>query len=83
MAEYITVSPPSHGEVLGGKFRVEETIGEGGMGVVFAATHQLSGKRLAVKWLRPGLIDDAKAAQRMIREAQASARVEHPNIVDI
>ncbi|MDH5672919.1 MAG: serine/threonine protein kinase [Myxococcales bacterium] len=75
--------PPRAGETLGGKYEIEGTLDEGGMGVVLAAVHALTGKRLAVKWLRPVGDDPETTRQRMIREARAAARIDHPNIVSV
>src|SRR5688500_16756812 len=74
---------PRAGDVVAGKYRIEEVIGEGGMGAVYAATHTLTGKRVALKWILPALAADQGAVQRFIREAQAAGRIDHPNIVDI
>jgi serine/threonine-protein kinase len=71
------------GAVLGGKFRVVRQLGEGGMGVVLEAEHTVSGKRVAVKWMRPELASRPEAVERFLREARASARVRHPNVVDV
>jgi serine/threonine-protein kinase len=74
---------PQPGDVVGGKYRVERAIGAGGMGAVYKATNARTGKAVALKWLRPKLAAEPRAAQRFIREARASARVRHPNVVDI
>ena len=74
---------PRAGDVVAGKYRIEEIIGEGGMGAVFAATHVLTGKRVALKWMLPELAADEGAKQRFMREAQAAGRLDHPNVVDI
>jgi serine/threonine protein kinase len=74
---------PSVGSVLGGRFRIVRRIGEGGMGVVLEAENTLTGKRVAIKWMHPQLASQADAAERMVREARASARVRHPNVVDV
>jgi serine/threonine-protein kinase len=74
---------PRVGDVVAGKYRIEEVIGEGGMGAVFAATHALTGKRVALKWMLPELAADQGAVQRFMREAQAAGRIDHPNVVDI
>ena len=67
---------------LGG-YELGEKLGEGGMGAVFCATHTVSGKRVAVKWMLPTLGQIKGARERFIREACATARIAHPNIVDI
>jgi serine/threonine-protein kinase len=53
------------------------------MGAVFEAENTVTGKRVAIKWMHPDLADNAEASQRFVREAQASARVRHPNVVDV
>jgi serine/threonine-protein kinase len=65
------------------KYRVVRVIGEGGMGVVFEAEHTLTQKRVALKWMLPALASTPDLAARFLREAQAAARVRHPNVVDV
>jgi serine/threonine-protein kinase len=77
------VQTPTVGAVLGGRFRIVRRIGEGGMGVVLEAENTLTGKRVAIKWMHPQMAEQAGAAERMVREARASARVRHPNVVDV
>jgi serine/threonine-protein kinase len=79
----IVQSIPSAGEVVGGKYRVLGLLGQGGMGAVLEAEHQITRKRVALKWMHPQIAGDADAQARFVREAQASARVRHPNIVDV
>lgn len=74
---------PVPGETIGDKYRIEALLGEGGMGAVFRARHELMGKPVALKWLRPSLVHDAVSRDRFIREARAMARVRHPNVVDV
>ncbi len=74
---------PQPGDVVGGKYRVARAIGAGGMGTVFKATHEVTHKTVALKWLRPKFAAEPLALKRFIREAQASARIRHPNVVDI
>lgn len=71
------------GEIVASKYRVDQLIGEGGMGTVYAATHQVTGKRVALKWMLPQLSRDAEAVGRFLREAQAAGRIDHPNVVDV
>jgi eukaryotic-like serine/threonine-protein kinase len=66
-----------------GGYVVEFVLGQGGMGVVYAATHPLIGKRAAVKVLRPELSTDVRAVERFITEARSVNQIGHPNIVDI
>lgn len=76
-------SVPGPGSLIDNKYRVEELLARGGMGVVYAATHTISGKRVALKWMLPALGQIKGARERFIQEACATARIAHPNIVDI
>ncbi|MBK8237690.1 MAG: protein kinase [Deltaproteobacteria bacterium] len=71
------------GQVLDRRYRLDEVIGEGGMGVVFRATHVLIGKRFAVKVLRPEHLDAAELVQRFLLEAKVASSLKHPNVVEI
>ena len=74
---------PKPGDVIAEKYVVESVLGEGGMGAVFAATHKITGKRVALKWMHKELARDQEASQRFVREAQAAGRIDHPNVVDV
>jgi serine/threonine protein kinase len=64
---------PQVGQAIGGKYLVERTLGEGGMGVVFEVRHAQLGQRFAVKLLRPEIVRDSEAVARFNREARAAA----------
>ena len=64
-----------------GPFLLEEQIGVGGMGVVYRATYPKNNKKVAVKILSPGLIEDPKLLSRFEREINILKRLNHPNIV--
>jgi serine/threonine-protein kinase len=73
---------PQAGQLIGGKYRIEEELGRGGMGAVFRAVHIVSDKSVALKWmLRPA--SDEGARERFTREARAAGRIDHPNVVNI
>ncbi|MFO1428350.1 MAG: serine/threonine-protein kinase, partial [Steroidobacteraceae bacterium] len=73
--------PLEPGDTIG-RYRVRERIGEGGMGVVYAAEDPELGRVVAIKLLRPVQGAEAEREQRrMLREAQALARVSHRNLV--
>ena len=73
---------PETGQIIGAKYRIEDKLGKGGMGAVFRATHVVSGKSVALKWmLRP--TSDQRALSRFTREARAAGRIDHPNVVDV
>ncbi|MFI6402501.1 serine/threonine-protein kinase [Streptomyces sp. NPDC050548] len=77
--------------IVDGRFELESRLGGGGMGTVWRARDLLLHRYVAVKEVRPPDIDlaeyDPAAAemlrQRVLREARALARVEHPNVVTI
>lgn len=71
------------GQTVAGKYLIERTLGQGGMGVVYVATHRLTGKRLALKCLLPEFVNNADIVGRFMREAQAAGRVQHRNVVDV
>lgn len=64
------------------RFRVEAVLGRGGMGEVYKAFDPTLQRTVAVKTVRPD-IDREEYLERMMREAQACARLSHPNIVTI
>jgi serine/threonine-protein kinase len=69
--------------VLGGRYRVERELGRGGMAKVFEGTDTVLGRTVAIKILAPQFADDEGFVQRFRREAQAAARISHPNIVSV
>ncbi len=62
--------PVAIGDVVAGKYRVEERIGSGAMGVVFAARHVELGERVALKFLNPIYGENEQARSRFSREAK-------------
>lgn len=78
-----TVVAWSAGEIVGERYRLERLIGEGGMGIVWAAVHQVTRKPVALKALRSNYSADKAVLQRFLREARAACAVRHPNVVEI
>jgi len=66
-----------------GKYRLERVLGTGGMGAVYEATDLRLGRRVALKILLARNFGNAGALRRFEREAQAAARLRHPNIVTV
>jgi serine/threonine-protein kinase len=64
-----------------GQYVVLDKLGEGGMGVVLKAQHRRMGRLVAIKVLSPSAMKQAGAVDRFHREAQAAAKLSHPNIV--
>jgi eukaryotic-like serine/threonine-protein kinase len=71
------------GRVLDSKYRLEEKLGEGGMGTVYRAKHILIDNDVAIKILHSPLVADRQAVARFQREATAAARIKHPNAVGV
>jgi serine/threonine-protein kinase len=74
---------PLIGQVLAGKYRIDEKLDEGGMGCVYRATHVLMEKVVAVKVLHPALAADDKIVARFTREARAASRISHPHAINV
>ncbi len=66
-----------------GGYRLDRILGEGGMGVVWVADHEPTGRSVALKFLRHGRADDAVALERFAREARAVMEIVHPNVVRV
>jgi eukaryotic-like serine/threonine-protein kinase len=71
------------GTVLDGKYEITRLIGEGGMGVVYEATHKLIGRKLAIKFLHALYATNPEVVTRFQREAQAAAQIGHENIIEV
>src|SRR4051812_36719434 len=71
------------GELLAGKYRVDEVIGEGGMGVVVRATNEALHQRVAIKLLRFGALGNVEAIGRFQREARAAAKLRSEHVARV
>jgi len=69
--------------LLGGRYRLEERLGEGALGVVWRARHVGLHRDFALKQLRTGALEDPAARARFAREAEALGRLRHPHIVEV
>jgi hypothetical protein len=65
-----------------GRYRIDHILGEGAMGVVYAAFDEELRRAVAVKVIRPEIASE-QARLRMLREAQALAQLSHPNVVTV
>ena len=79
------LAPPQNPDELGrlGPYRVLRVLGEGGMGVVFEAEDPKLARRVALKVMRPAGAGQPVFRERFLREARASARLEHDNVVAV
>ena len=71
------------GTTLDDRYEITETIGSGGMAVVYKATDNRLNRSVAVKILRDELARDEEFRRRFQTEAQAVAMLSHPNIVSV
>lgn len=71
------------GELVGGKWRVESILGEGGMATVYFAVHQHTNRRAAIKVLHPEFCHMREARERFSREARAANSVNHRGAVPV
>ena len=84
MTAAATQAPVAAGDLLAnGRYRVEEVLGEGGMGLVCAAKHVALGQKVAIKFLLPEALEHPQAAQRFEREARASASLTSEHVVRV
>ncbi|MET0340624.1 MAG: serine/threonine-protein kinase [Polyangiales bacterium] len=74
---------PLRGTVIGGKYRLIERVGQGGMGTVYRATQTGLNRPVAVKILKRELNLDPDTVARFQREADAMSRLAHPNTVRV
>ncbi|HEX4963545.1 MAG TPA: FG-GAP-like repeat-containing protein [Thermoanaerobaculia bacterium] len=66
-----------------GSYRLQELLGEGGMGAVYRARNVVTGKTVALKVLHPWMMETEEHRVRFLREGRILARLEHPNVVKV
>ena len=71
------------GQVLDDKYRLEQLLGQGGMGAVYLATHLGTERYVALKLISPQFMRHNEFVERFKREARAAGRLRHPNVVDV
>ncbi len=71
------------GDVVGGRWRLEEFLNSGGMGRVWRATDLRLAESVAIKVMDPALVETDNARARFMREAQAAAKLRGPNVVSV
>jgi serine/threonine protein kinase len=69
--------------LIGGKYKLLELIGAGGMGAVYLCAHVFMHRRVAIKVLPVVRLQDPTALDRFYREARAAAALDHPNVVRV
>jgi eukaryotic-like serine/threonine-protein kinase len=74
---------PVAGDLVGGKYRIVRVIGDGGMGTVYEARHEMLGTAVALKFLHGELAKRAGLAQRFLQEARVSANIQSPHVTKV
>ena len=74
---------PKEGDSLLGKYILDKPLGQGGMGIVYAARHELLGQRVAVKFLLPEIASNGDCVARFLNEARAASRIESDHVARV
>jgi serine/threonine-protein kinase len=74
---------PQVGQVINNKYRLLRLIGDGGMGSVYEARHEVLGTSVALKFLHPELSRRQGLVQRFLQEARVSAQIQSPHVVRV
>ena len=74
---------PEAGEVIGEKYRILRTVGQGGVGVVFEAEHLRLERRVAIKMILPHMSAVPEVVQRFEREARATAKLRSAHVARV
>ena len=74
---------PLIGTLVAGRFKIEELIGQGGMGKVYRARHLALDRVVCLKMLKTALLEDPTLVGRFEREAKAASRLNHPNGISV
>ncbi len=74
---------PRLGQIIDGRYVVEQVLGQGGMGMVYRARHRALDKHVAIKVLKPEVGKDDQILARFEREARAASAIGSPHICDV
>ncbi|NUP13517.1 MAG: protein kinase [Polyangiaceae bacterium] len=74
---------PQVGQLINNKYRLSRMLGDGGMGSVFEAQHEVLGKAVALKFLHPELARRQGLVQRFLQEARVSATIDSRHVVKV
>jgi len=71
------------GQLIAGKYRVEQVLGRGGMGVVMAAMHEQLNQRVALKFLTDNAYQQPEAVARFLREARSAVQIQSEHVARV
>jgi serine/threonine-protein kinase len=71
------------GQTIAGKYRLNRLLGTGGMASVWSATNVFTERQFAIKVMLPQVARTPESARRFLLEAKVSARINHPNIIEV
>lgn len=74
---------PVAGAVIAGKYQIVRVLGEGGMGIVYEATHLRLRQRVAVKMLLPSMLDHTIIVSRFEREARSAGQLRNRHVARV
>ncbi|HLL25775.1 MAG TPA: serine/threonine-protein kinase, partial [Kofleriaceae bacterium] len=74
---------PLLGQTLVGRYHIQRKLGEGGMGAVYLATHNVLEKQVALKVLHGEFARKPDLVERFMQEAKSASRIRHENVIDI
>ncbi len=77
------VVDPLIGKTLAGRYLIQKKLGEGGMAIVYLATHNVLEKQVALKVLHGECARKPELVERFMQEAKAASRIRHENVIDI
>jgi eukaryotic-like serine/threonine-protein kinase len=78
-----TAEDPLLGKTLADRYQIVRKLGEGGMGAVYLATHQVLEKQVALKVLHGEFARKPDLVERFMQEAKSASRIRHENVIDI
>jgi serine/threonine-protein kinase len=70
-------------QTVAGKYRLSRLLGTGGMASVWSATNVFTERQFAIKFMLPQVARTPESARRFLLEAKVSARINHPNIIEV
>ena len=71
------------GQVVAGKYRLNQLLGQGGMASVWSATNVFTERQCAIKFLLESVSKSPEASRRFLMEGKISGRVQHPNVIEV